>query len=138
MIIIDFMSLFSKNKKNKIKRQLDSSDSKLPSHTVSLSDKDFQEFIDKYPISLIDFWAPWCAPCKAMSKRIRRLSSMYKSKVAFGKIDIQKNKKTAKKYDIIGIPHLIFFSNGKKISSIHGLKSVGAIKKEIEELIKKI
>ena len=108
-----------------------------PEHIVTLDEKKFREFIEKYPLSIIDFWASWCAPCKAMSPRLRRLSNIYKGKVAFGKLDIQKNKDIAKKYKILGIPHLVFFSNGKKILSIRGLKTVNEIKDVIENILKK-
>ena len=85
----------------------------------------------------MDFWAPWCAPCQIIAPRVRRLSKIYKGKVAFGKLDTQKNQDIAKQYKIMGIPHLAFFSYGKKISSITGVKSVGDIKNVIDDLLKK-
>jgi len=107
-----------------------------PDHVISLNEKNFEQFIKKYPYSIVDFWAPWCAPCKSMAPRLRRLSKIYKKRVAFAKIDIQKNKDMSKKYKISGIPLLIIFKYGKKISSITGLKSVGDIKNIIEDVIK--
>jgi thioredoxin 1 len=108
-----------------------------PDHVINLDENNFEEFIKKYPLSVIDFWAPWCAPCKAMAPRLRRLSNIYKGKLAFGKINTQDNSKIAKKFNISSIPHLGFFRYGKKISSSTGLKSVGDIKDIINELIKK-
>jgi len=108
-----------------------------PDHVINLDDNTFNDFIKKYPLSAVDFWAPWCHPCKAMGPRLRRISKIYRGKVAFGKIDIQKNKNVSKKYNITGIPHLAFFSYGKKISSVTGLKSVGNIRKVIEDILKK-
>ena len=108
-----------------------------PDHVLTLEGNNFNKFIEKYPLSMVDFWAPWCAPCKAMAPRLRRLSKIYKGKVAFGKLDIQKNKDIVKQYKITGIPHLAFFSYGKKITSITGLKSVGEIKDIIDDLYKK-
>ena len=110
---------------------------KWPDHVVVLEKKTFKGFIEKYPLSMVDFWAPWCAPCRAMSPRLRRVSKIYKGKVAFGKLDTQKNQDVAKQYKITGIPHLIFFSYGKKISSITGVKSVGDLKDEIDDLLKR-
>jgi len=107
-----------------------------PGHVVNLGKKNFEEFIKKYPLSVIDFWAPWCGPCKAMLPRLRRLSVIYKSKVAFGRLNTQENQDLAKKYRIAGIPHLAFFRYGKKISSSVGLKSVGDIKKDIDDFLK--
>lgn len=132
-----FLGLFNKKKKNHKSIQKTNSKIKWPEYIVTLDEKTFKNFIQKYPLSIVDFWALWCAPCKAMAPRLRRLSNVYRGKVAFGKIDIQKNKDVSKKYKITGIPHLIFFSYGQKISSVNGLKSVGNIKDLIEDILKK-
>ena len=108
-----------------------------PDHVVTLEGNNFNKFIEKYPLSIVDFWAPWCAPCRIIAPRIRRLSKIYKGKAAFGKLDTQKNQDIAKQYKIMGIPHLAFFSYGKKISSMTGVKSVGDIKNVIDYLLKK-
>ena len=108
-----------------------------PDHVVTLEGNNFNKFIEKYPLSIVDFWAPWCAPCQIIAPRIRRLSKIYKGKVAFGKLDTEKNQDIAKKYKIMGIPYLAFFSYGKKISSMIGVKSVGDIKNVIDDLLKK-
>jgi thioredoxin 1 len=107
-------------------------------HIVTLDNKNFNEFIDKYPLSVVDFWAPWCAPCRELTPRFRRLLKIYKGKVAFGKIDIQKYPEVSKKYKILAIPHIIFFSFGKKITRVSGLRSVGDMKDEIDSCFKKI
>ena len=112
---------------------------KWPDHILTLEENNFNNFIEKYPLSIVDFWAPWCIPCKTMSPRLRRLAKIYKEKVAFGKLNTQNNQNIAKKYQIIGIPHLIFFKYGKKVTSITGVRSIGYIKKIIENLlIKKV
>ena len=108
-----------------------------PDHVIILEENNFNKFIEKFPLSLVDFWAPTCAPCRVISPRIRRLSKIYKGKVAFGKIDTQKNQDIAKQYKIMAIPYLGFFSYGKKISSMMGAKSVGDIKNVIDNILKK-
>ena len=110
---------------------------KWPDYVVTLNGKNFNEFIQKYPLSLVDFWAPWCAPCRTMAPRLRRLSKIYKGKVAFGKLDTQANEDIAKKYKIMGIPHLMFFRYGKKVSTVTGVRSVGDLKDIIDDLLKK-
>jgi thioredoxin 1 len=107
-----------------------------PDHVVTLEGNTFNKFIEKYPLSMVDFWAPWCTPCKAMAPRLRRLSKMYKGKIAFGKLDTQKNQDIARQYKIMGIPHLVFFRYGEKITSITGLKSVGELRNLIDDLLK--
>jgi thioredoxin 1 len=126
--------------KRKVLRDPDhkgSSVDKWPDYAVTLNGKNFNEFIQKYPLSLVDFWAPWCAPCRTMAPRLRRLSKIYKGKVAFGKLDTQANEDIAKKYKIMGIPHLMFFRYGKKVSTVTGVRSVGDLKDIIDDLLKK-
>jgi len=118
------------NNKDKINSNL-----KWPSYVITLDKKIFEDFIEKYPLSIIDFWAPWCAPCKAMAPRLRRLSKIFKGKVAFAKIDIQKNKDIAKKYKVSGIPNMIFYSYGKQVGNITGVKTVGNIKDILDDLL---
>lgn len=137
MNIMIFFGFFKKKKKNPNYKQKSDSAVEWPEYIITLDGKTFEDFIQKYPLSIVDFWASWCAPCKAMAPRLRRLSKIYKKKVVFGKLDIQENQDIAKKYKIMGIPHLIFFRYGKKISSMTGLKSVGDIKNIIEDILKR-
>jgi len=109
-----------------------------PDYVVTLDGKTFNEFIQKYPLSMVDFWAPWCAPCRVIAPRIRRLSKIYKGKVAFGRLNTPKNEDIAKKYHIMGIPHLVFFRYGKKVTSITGVRSIGDLKDKIDDLLKKL
>jgi len=108
-----------------------------PDYVVTLEGKNFNEFIQRYPLSLVDFWAPWCAPCKVIAPRIRRLEKIYMGKVAFGRLNTQKNEDIAKQYHIMGIPYLAFFRYGKKITSITGVRSIGDMKDTIDDLLKK-
>jgi thioredoxin 1 len=132
------LGIFNFNKKRKISDKQVLSDSQWPDYGVTLDEMNFDNFIQKYPLSIVDFWASWCAPCRAMAPRLRRLSKIYKGKVAFGKLNTQEHQDIAKKYKIMGIPHLVFFSYGKKINSITGLKSIGDIKDTIDGLLKKV
>jgi len=135
--IMLYLSFFKNKKKNQKSKEGIKPINEMPDYVVNLDEKSFNDFIKKYPLSVIDFWASWCNPCKSMAPRLRRLSKLYSGKVVFGKIDIEKDKNISKQYKIMGIPHLIFFKYGKKISSINGLKSVGYIKKVIEDLLSK-
>lgn len=107
-----------------------------PDHVLTLDGDNFDEFIEKYPLSIVDFWAPWCAPCKIMLPRLRKLSKIYHGKLAFGRLNIVENEHIAKKYCVTSIPNLIFFSYGRKIKSITGVESVGEIKKVIDKMLR--
>jgi len=109
-----------------------------PDYVVTLGKRNFDDFIQKYPLSMVDFWAPWCVPCRVIAPRIRRLSKIYKGKVAFGRLNTQKNEDIAKQYHIMGIPHLVFFSYGKKVTSITGVRSIGDFKDKIDDLSKRL
>jgi thioredoxin 1 len=132
-----FLGFFKKKSNDNSYNQKTPSNVEWPEYIVNLNEKTFDDFIQKYPLSLIDFWASWCAPCKTMAPRLRKLSKIYKARVAFGKLDVQENKDIAKKYKVSGIPHLIFFKYGEKISSITGLKSVYDLKNVIEDILKR-
>lgn len=132
-----FFGLFKRKQKVRSSNRRDLSANEWPDHVITLEGKNFNDFIEKYPLSMVDFWAPWCVPCKTMIPRVRRLSQIYNGKVAFGKLDTQKNQDIAKQYKVMGIPHLVFFRYGEKINSITGVKSVGDIKNVIEDLLEK-
>ena len=104
------MLKFLKSKKKNQEKSLESND--YPQHVETLCNSNFDDFIIKYPLSVIDFWAPWCNPCKTMLPRLRRLERIYHGKVAFGRLNTQHEKIIAKKYDIMGIPHFCFFHYG--------------------------
>ena len=102
-----------------------------------LKSREIEEFVSKNKFVIIDFYATWCPPCKIMDPITRELAETYEGKVAFAKINIQEYQDIAKKYKIEGIPHLILFGYGKKVTAITGLKSVGEIKNVIENIFKK-
>jgi thioredoxin 1 len=131
------LGLLNRKKEKRDPDLNDLSTSEWPDYVITLDGKNFSDFIQKYPLSVVDFWALWCAPCRTMAPRLRRLSKIYKGKVALGKLDTQANEDIAKKYKIMGIPHLMFFRYGKKVSTVTGVRSVGDLKDIIDDLLKK-
>jgi thioredoxin 1 len=108
-----------------------------PDHIITLNHRKFDKFIDKYQVSVVDFWAAWCGPCKTLAPRIRQLSKMYKGKVAFGKVNVDSERELAKRFHILGIPNLIFFSYSEKITNITGVRPLPDIQKKIDEILEK-
>ena len=137
MNIMIFLGIFKYKKRNSNSGEESPPTLKWPDHVVSLDEGNFEEFIQKYPWAMVDFWASWCAPCRTMAPRLRRLSKIYKGRVAFGKLDTQENQNIAKQYKITGIPHLVIFRYGKKATSAIGVRSVGDVKNMINHLLKK-
>jgi thioredoxin 1 len=94
------------------------------SKTIVLKDSNFREVVSKYPLILVDFWAPWCGPCRIVSPIIEQLAGEYAGRVAFGKVNIDENHLVAKSFGIQSIPTMIILKNSKVIDI-----SVGALPK---------
>jgi thioredoxin 1 len=91
-----------------------------PRGTVELDGRTIDDFIDRYPLTVVEFWASWCGPCKAMRPIIRDLAEAYRGKVAVGKVNIERNRKLAERFDVMSIPHVVYFSYGRMVDYSHG------------------
>ena len=131
------IKLFDKLKKTTDESHPPLKKSDWPNHVETLDKKNFDSFVNKYPMVVVDFWSPTCKPCKAMLPRLRRLERIYIGKVAFGRVNTLKEKTLAQKYKIMGIPHFGFFHYGKKVGSVTGAKSVGDMKDSIDFYLSK-
>jgi len=100
---------------------------------IHLKDSDFDKALEKHALILVDFWAPWCGPCNMIAPIIEELAAEYSGKMSFGKLNVDENPLTAKRFGIMGIPTLILFKNGKEASRIVGVVPKTYIKKEIEK-----
>jgi len=106
-----------------------------PEYITTLRTDTFDEFIGRYPLSVVDFWAPWCNACKTIAPRIKRLARTYRGKTAFGRVDIDRYRDLAKRYNIMGIPNLVFFSYGERVTGMSGAKSVREIRDKIDDIL---
>jgi thioredoxin 1 len=101
---------------------------------VHVSDDNFeQEVIKSEKPVLVDFWAPWCGPCRAIGPVVEDLAEVYKDRVKVAKLNIDDNPKTATVYGVMSIPTIVLFKNGNALDKVVGL----APKERLEELVKK-
>ncbi|QXJ28175.1 Thioredoxin [Saccharolobus shibatae B12] len=103
-------------KANQILNSLKEKDKELVKH---LNSKNFDEFITKNKIAVVDFWAEWCAPCFILAPVIEELANDY-PKIAFGKLNTEENQDIAMRYGIMSLPTVMFFKNGEPVDQILG------------------
>ena len=103
------------------------------SKPVEIKEVKFNEMVlqAKTPV-LVDFWAPWCGPCRMVAPVVDELANEYDGKVAFFKINVDDNPKIASQYGVMSIPTLIVFKNGQPVSNIVGFRPKAELKKSLD------
>ena len=90
---------------------------------ITLTDQNFNEMVGKHPLLIVDFWAPWCGPCRMVSPVITELSQELAGKAVFGKLNVDENPMIASTFGIQSIPTIAIFKNGKAVDGIIGAAS---------------
>ncbi len=103
---------------------------------VNVSDQDFEQQVLKssQPV-VVDYWAPWCGPCRAMAPVFEEMSTEYAGKLRFAKMNTDENPNTPSRLGIQGIPTLIFFKDGKEINRMVGFGGRAALKRMIDNVL---
>jgi thioredoxin 1 len=92
------------------------------------------EILESKEPAIVDFWASWCGPCRMIGPVVDELSTTYAGKVKIGKLNVDEQGEVARKYDVMSIPSLLFFKDGKLVDSIVGAVPKEQIVERIEEL----
>lgn len=87
---------------------------------IVLTDNNFAAELAKHSLILVDFWAPWCGPCRMVGPIIEQLAAEYAGKVAFGKVNVDENQLVPSRFGIMSIPTMMVFKDGKAVQSIIG------------------
>lgn len=98
-----------------------------------VTDANFEETIKKNKMVLIDFWAGWCGPCRALAPTIQELAKEYSGKVLVGKLDVDENPSTAERFQVFSIPTMILFKNGLETERLVGLCPKSRITETIQK-----
>ncbi len=100
---------------------------------LELTDTNFQqEVINSDKISVVDFWAEWCGPCRAIGPVIEELSKEYDGKVKVGKVNVDNNPQVSLNYGITSIPAILFIKNGEVVDKLIGAQPKSNFVKKIE------
>jgi thioredoxin 1 len=104
--------------------------------TIQISDSNFKtEVLESQIPAMVDFWAPWCGPCKAISPVVEELADEYEGKIKLFKVNVDDNPNIAAQYGIRAIPTLIFFKGGQQMNQITGAVSKDSLKQALSELL---
>ena len=103
---------------------------------IEFTDANFEDQVIKSDVPvLVDFWAPWCGPCKAIAPIVEEIADKYDGKVKVGKLNTDDNQEVASRYGIMSIPTLLIFDNGEVTEKIVGAQSKQAIAAKIDGVL---
>ena len=101
---------------------------------VTFTDGNFQEEVENVKgVALVDFWAPWCGPCRVVGPVVEEIANDYAGKAKIGKLNVDENQQIAQKFGVMSIPTLIIFKDGKEVDKLVGAQP----KEKIAEAIDK-
>ncbi len=100
---------------------------------LTLTDSNFNVEVSRYPILVVDFWAPWCGPCRMVAPVIDQLAKDYSGRVVFGKVNVDENQIIANKFGIQSIPTMMVFKNGRAVDVMIGAMPKPQIEMKIKQ-----
>jgi thioredoxin 1 len=102
---------------------------------VHLTDSNFASETAKYPIMLVDFWAPWCGPCRMVGPIVDQLAREYAGRIVFGKVNVDENPLISNTFGISSIPTMMAFRGGKVIDVMVGAMPKGQIEAKLKHYL---
>jgi len=103
---------------------------------IDITDQTFEEEVIKSDLPvLLDLWAPWCRPCLMVAPVVEKLAEKYNDRFKFCRLNVDENPQTAAKYQIMSIPTLLLFKDGKVVDTVIGAVPEQALQPKIERLL---
>ncbi len=103
---------------------------------VEITDANYEQYANSGQLVVVDFWAPWCGPCRAIAPTIEELANEYAGKAVIGKLNVDENPEICEKFGIRNIPTIIFIKNGTQVDKQVGAGAKSVLVSKIESLIK--
>jgi thioredoxin 1 len=103
-----------------------------------LNEKTFEDEIKKDKLVIVDFWAPWCMPCRMLGPVLEKLEKEYNGRAEFAKVNTDENPNVASKFGIFSIPTVMMFYEGEVVNTFIGAMPETAVRHEIEKALAKI
>jgi len=103
--------------------------------TFDIVDATMQQLVDEGTPLVVDFWAPWCGPCKMMLPIIDELATEYEGKIRVGKVNVDENPDVCEQFGIMNIPTLLLFKNGELVERHVGAARKADLEKLLDELV---
>jgi thioredoxin 1 len=102
-------------------------------NVVEVTDQNFTDVTGSAGLSMVDFWAVWCGPCRIVAPIVEQLADEYVGKVTVGKLDVDSNQRTASQYNVRSIPTILFFKEGKVVDQVIGAVPRAALESKIKQ-----
>ena len=103
---------------------------------VKVTDADFDKFIRSHKLVVVDFWAPWCPPCRVLAPILEELAREFAGEIRFGKLNVDENPRTAVRFRITGIPTLLVFRHGSLVDRIIGARPKEWLEARLKRLVR--
>lgn len=104
--------------------------------TVTVTDENFATEIEgANGLSMVDFWAAWCGPCRMVAPIVEQIASEYQGQVKVGKLDVDANQRTAVRFNVRSIPSILFFKDGQLVDTVVGAVPKPMLERKVKELL---